>query len=122
MLLETISVTLCTAAAGYVAIKLFCPWLLGDLNYLAKFIPALIKYVKLEKNNTTLADVFEARAAAKPDNIFILYEGRKYTYKVFIYLCIIYIYLMLCRSTGNNSMYYTGLMYQYDEIEIKTFR
>ena len=82
MLLEAISVTLCTAATGYVVMKLFCPWLLGEMLYFLMFIPALKNYKKLEKNNITLAGVFEARAADIPDNIFIIFEGTKYTYKV----------------------------------------
>jgi hypothetical protein len=69
-------------AAGYLGIKLCCPWLLLDISYVIKVVPKVARLRKLIANKHFLIEHFEDTVKSSPDRAFLLYEDQRFTYKV----------------------------------------
>ncbi|KAL4227516.1 hypothetical protein ACF0H5_012960 [Mactra antiquata] len=81
MMFEVLGGVVASCVTAYVGIKLLCPWLLIDFQYLKKILPALKMFNSFEKSRTILVNLFEENVRKNPDKVFILFEDEKYTYK-----------------------------------------
>ena len=67
---------------GYLVVKSMYPWLLEDLSYMKKGIPPTIQFLRWLKKEQFLIEIFEENVAAHPDKVHVLFEDKKFTYKV----------------------------------------
>lgn len=76
----------CTTVAGaaslsYLALRLWCPWLVDDFRFFSRIFPPTITYMKWLKKKHFMIDIFEAHVVANPNKTLLLFEDKKFTYK-----------------------------------------
>lgn len=88
MILMVFGSIFATIVLSYVAVKIYFPWLILDFRYLAAILSPMVKYLSLMRKKQFLIDVFEERVTETPGKVFVVYEDKKYTYKVQITNCL----------------------------------
>lgn len=81
MLFELLLSVPAAVAAGYIGIKMFCPWILEDFKYICIAGPTIATYERMSRNRQFIIDHFEQKVHKFPDRLFLLYEDQKFTYK-----------------------------------------
>ena len=71
-----------TFGISLVVVKVYYPWLILDFRYIAKMLPPMIRFLSNMNKKRFLIDIFEERVKQTPDKVFIIFEDKKYTYKV----------------------------------------
>ncbi|XP_045216351.2 long-chain fatty acid transport protein 2-like [Mercenaria mercenaria] len=67
--------------AGYLGIKVFCPWLLLDVRYILKVVPKISAFNKTLEKKYFIIEHFEDTVKKNPNRRFLLYEDKTFTYK-----------------------------------------
>ena len=82
MWIEVLCLIPATLAAGYLGIKLCCPWLLLDIRYVMKVVPAISALKKRLQKKYFIIEHFENTVKLYPERTFLLFEDKSFTYKV----------------------------------------
>ena len=82
MLYECVGVVVGLAITLYVAVQLWCPWILYDITYIWTSLKILRRLKKKVRRRELIVDSFEQQVRERPDKTFIIFQDDHYSYDV----------------------------------------